>query len=126
MVKTRSAAVSQEEVLDAGNGVNVKVFQMVRELLEAAQTHLATFTQRLRAHGMEHVQELRVLTEGFRSIAIERLQELQARSVAILGLATREQIEQLSKDLGRLARRLDKPKRVRKVRKSDEGTAEGV
>ena len=126
MVKTRSAAVSQGEVLDAGNGVNVKVFEMVRELLKTARTHLAAFTQGLRAHGMEHVQELRVLAEGFRSIAIDRLQGLQARSVEILGLATREQIEQLSKDLGRLARRLDKPKRVRKVRKGDEGTAEGV
>ena len=126
MLKMRSAAVAQEEVLDAGNGVNVKVFEMVRELLKTARTHLAAFTQGLRAHSMEHVQELRVLAEGFRSIAIDRLQGLQARSVEILGLATREQIEQLSKDLGRLARRLDKPKRVRKVRKGDEGTAEGV
>jgi hypothetical protein len=124
MVKMRSAAVSQEEVLDAGNGVNAKVFEMVRELLKTAQTHLAAFARGLRAHGMEHVQELRELAEGFRSVAIERLQELQARSVAILGLATREQIAQLSKDLGRLARRLDKPKRVRKARKGDEGTAE--
>lgn len=60
---------------------------------------------RLRVQGME---ELRGRAESFRTEALERLEELQAKAVAFLGAATREQVVELSKELGRLSRRLDR------------------
>ena len=60
---------------------------------------------RLRVQGME---ELRGRAESFRTEALERLEELQAKAVAFLGAATREQVVELSKELDRLSRRLDR------------------
>jgi len=73
---------------------------------------------KLREHGMERAQELRGRAESFRTEAMEKLEELQTKAVAFLGAATREQVEELSKELERLARRLDKAEKVRKVRKN--------
>ena len=73
---------------------------------------------KLREQGMERAQELRGRAESFRSEAMEKLEELQTKAVAFLGVATREQVEELSRELERLARRLDKTDKVRKVRKN--------
>ena len=72
---------------------------------------------KLRDQGMERAQELRGRAESFRSEAAEKLEELQTKAVAFLGVATREQVEELSKELERLSRRLDKADKVRKTRK---------
>jgi polyhydroxyalkanoate synthesis regulator phasin len=72
---------------------------------------------KLRDQGMERAQELRGRAESFRSEAAEKLEELQTKAVAFLGVATREQVEELSKELERLSRRLDKTDKVRKTRK---------
>jgi polyhydroxyalkanoate synthesis regulator phasin len=73
---------------------------------------------KLREQGMERAQELRGRAESFRSEAMEKLEELQTKAVAFLGVATREQVEELSKELERLARRLEKAERARKVRRN--------
>lgn len=73
---------------------------------------------KLREHGMERAQELRGRAESFRSDAMEKLEELQTKAVAFLGVATREQVEELSRELERLARRLEKTEKARKVRKN--------
>ncbi len=72
---------------------------------------------KLRDQGMERAQELRGRAESLRSEATEKLEELQTKAVAFLGVATREQVEELSKELERLSRRLDKADKVRKTRK---------
>ena len=80
---------------------------------------------KLREHGKERAQELRGRAESFRSDAMEKLEELQTKAVAFLGVATREQVEELSRELERLARRLEKTEKARKVRKnSKRSTAE--
>ena len=81
---------------------------------------------KLRDQGMERAQELRGRAESFRSDAMERLEELQTKAVAFLGVATREQVEELSKELERLARRLDKADRARKTRKNSKRPAAEV
>jgi polyhydroxyalkanoate synthesis regulator phasin len=73
---------------------------------------------KLRDQGMERAHELRGRAESFRSEALERLEDLQTKAVAFLGVATREQVEELSRELERLARRLDKGDKSRKPRKA--------
>jgi len=73
---------------------------------------------RLREQGRERAQELRGRAESFRSDAMLKVEELQAKAVAFLGVATREQVEELSRELERLARRLDKADRARKSKKA--------
>jgi polyhydroxyalkanoate synthesis regulator phasin len=72
---------------------------------------------KLRAKGRVRAQELRGRAETFRADAMERLEDLQTKAVAFLGVATREQVEALSRDLERLSRRLDKAERTKKPRK---------
>jgi len=79
---------------------------------------------KLREQGKERAQELRGRAESFRSDAMLKMEELQAKAVAFLGVATRDQVEELSKDLERLARRLDKADRARKSRKPAKRPAE--
>ena len=73
---------------------------------------------RLRDQSIERAQELRGRAENFRAEAMERLEELQAKAVEFLGVATREQVEELSKELERISRRLDKSDKTRKTRKN--------
>ncbi len=72
---------------------------------------------KLREQSMERAQELKGRAETFRAEAVERLEELQAKAVTFLGVATRAEVEELSRELDRLARRLDKSEKVRKARK---------
>jgi polyhydroxyalkanoate synthesis regulator phasin len=81
---------------------------------------------KLREQGLERAQELRGRADAFRTDAMERLEELQTRAVAFLGVASREQVQALSRELERLARRLDKLDRARKpARKTGRKAAEG-
>lgn len=80
----------------------------------------------LRAHGMERASELRDRAETFRADALERLEELQTKAVAFLGVATREQVEELSREMEKLARRLDRADRPRRARKNHKAGAAEV
>ncbi len=73
---------------------------------------------KLREQGMERAHELRGRADAFRADALEKLEELQTKAVEFLGVATREQVEELSRELERLARRIDKGDRAAKSRKS--------
>lgn len=72
---------------------------------------------KLREHGIERAQELRGRAESFRSDAMDKLDDLQAKAVEFLGVATREQVEELSRELERLAQRLDRTDRGAKPAK---------
>jgi polyhydroxyalkanoate synthesis regulator phasin len=77
--------------------------------------------EKLRDQGVERASEWRERAESFRAEALDRMLDLQNRAVAFLGVATREQVQELSKELDRLARRIDKggkaPKRAKKAGK---------
>jgi chromosome segregation ATPase len=81
---------------------------------------------RLREQGLERAHELRGRADAFRSEAMERLEELQTRAVGFLGVASRDEVKELSRELDRLARRLDRFDRARKpARKAGKRPAEG-
>lgn len=79
--------------------------------------------EKLRDQGVERAEELRGRAESFRTEAMERMVELQGRAVSFLGIATRDQVEELSKELERLARRIDKAERSRRTRKNPKAQA---
>jgi hypothetical protein len=60
-------------------------------------------------------------TDRARHEAVERLMELQHRAIAFLGVASRDQVEELSRELSRLSRRLEKGRRARKPARGAEG-----
>jgi hypothetical protein len=64
--------------------------------------------EKLRDQGVERAAEWRGRAETFRVDALERMLEVQTRAVQFLGVATREQVEELSKELERLARRFER------------------
>jgi L-2-hydroxyglutarate oxidase LhgO len=67
---------------------------------------------RFRTQGLELAAEW---SDRARTEALERLMELQSRAISFLGVASREQVEELSKELERLAKRLEKGKRARRT-----------
>jgi hypothetical protein len=74
--------------------------------------------EKLREQGMERAAEWRGRAETFRAEALERVIELQARAVSFLGVATREEVHELSKELDRLARRIAKSEKGGRGRKA--------
>ncbi|WP_242395301.1 hypothetical protein [Anaeromyxobacter oryzisoli] len=79
---------------------------------------------KLREQGAERAAEWRGKAESFRAEAMDRMTELQTRAVSFLGVATREQVDELSKELDRLARRLEKAEKPRKPRRTAKPSAE--
>jgi len=127
---------------------SIRVPEFLREPLEAAQARLEQFegeAQKLikdlmdrgRASRKDLEQmvhrlskqdwtfpEFKTRLEKLQRQGAERLLDLQSRAVSFLGVATREQIEDLSKELDRLARRLDKAEKGRRPRKAGKPSAE--
>jgi polyhydroxyalkanoate synthesis regulator phasin len=79
---------------------------------------------KLREQGVERATEWRGKAETFRAEALERVFDLQSRAVAFLGVATREQVDELSKELERLARRLDKGDKARRTKRPGKPSSE--
>jgi hypothetical protein len=75
---------------------------------------------KLREQGVERAVEWRGKAETFRAEALERVMDLQGRAIAFLGVATREQVDEISKELDRLARRIEKGEKQRRAAKKSE------
>jgi hypothetical protein len=108
------------DLMDRGRAGRKDLEQMVQKLSRQEWTfpEVKQRLDRLREQGMERAAEWRGRAETFRVEALERLVELQGRAVAFLGVATREQVEELSKELDRLAKRFEKTDRTRKPRRT--------
>jgi hypothetical protein len=78
---------------------------------------------KLQRTGAHSAEEWRGRAESFRAEALERMVELQGKAVSFLGVATREQIEELHRELDRLARKLEKQGKARRTRKSTKAEA---
>ncbi len=63
---------------------------------------------KLRVQGVERAVELRGKAETFRVEAMERVVDLQGRAISFLGVASREQVVELSREIERLAKRIEK------------------
>jgi hypothetical protein len=75
---------------------------------------------KLREQGVERAAEWRGKAETFRAEALERVMDLQGRAIAFLGVATRDQVDEISKELDRLARRIEKGEKLRRAAKKGE------
>ncbi len=78
--------------------------------------------EKLRDQGAERAAELRGRAETFRVEAMERVVDLQGRAIAFLGVASRDQVDELSREIDRLAKRIEKAK-VKKGKKAARGEA---
>ena len=72
--------------------------------------------EKLREQGVERAAELRGRAETFRTEALDRMTDLQGKVIAFLGVASRDQVEELSREIDKLARKIAKagPKKARK------------
>ena len=68
---------------------------------------------KLREQGAERAHVLRGRAESLGSDARGRLHEVQSRAVEFLGVATREQVKELSRVIGKLSRRMNEVNRPR-------------
>lgn len=119
-----------KDLMDKGRASRRDLEQML-ERLSKQDWNVAEVRHRLerfREQGVERATEWRGKAESFRTEAMERVVDLQGRAIAFLGVASREQVDELSKELDRLAKRLAQPEKGRagkRPRKGGRNEAEG-
>jgi polyhydroxyalkanoate synthesis regulator phasin len=98
------------DLMVRGRASRKDIEQMVHRISQQDWTfpEMRERIEKLRDQGVERASEWRERAESFRAEALDRMLELQNRAVAFLGVATREQVEELSKELDRLSRRIDR------------------
>jgi len=74
--------------------------------------------EKLQKTGAVRAEELRDRAETFRTEALDRIVEFQGKAVKFLGVATREQVEELHRELDRLAKRFEKREKARPAKKA--------
>jgi ElaB/YqjD/DUF883 family membrane-anchored ribosome-binding protein len=67
--------------------------------------------EHLREVGRERAEEWKDKAQEFRVDAAERLETLQERALRFLGVATREEVAELSREINKILKRLDEKKR---------------
>jgi hypothetical protein len=72
----------------------------------------------LQKTGRERTEMWRGKADSFRAEALERMVEIQGKAVSFLGVATREQVEELHHELERLAKRIENGQKARPSKKS--------
>jgi polyhydroxyalkanoate synthesis regulator phasin len=99
-----------KDLVDRGRASRKDLEQMVQRLSKQdfSFPEMRQRLEKLREQSVERASEWKGKAETFRTEALDRMLELQTRAVHFLGVATREQVEELSRDLDRLARRFDK------------------
>lgn len=114
-----------KELMDKGRASRKDLEQIVARLSRQDWTlpELKQRLERLREQGVERAADLRGRAETWRTEAMERLSELQARAVAFLGVASRDEVRELSREIDRLAKRIEKgakPRRKKAARPAGE------
>ena len=67
--------------------------------------------EHLREVGRERAEEWKDKAQEFRVDAAERLETLQEKALRFLGVATREEVAELSREINKILKRLDEKKR---------------
>jgi hypothetical protein len=114
------------DLMDRGRASRKEIEQIVARLSKQ-DWKLPEMKQRigkLREQGVERAAEWRGRAETFRSEAMDRVLDLQGRAIAFLGVASRDQVEELSKEIDRLARKIAKSSGAKKARKSARSSEE--
>jgi hypothetical protein len=74
--------------------------------------------EKLQKTGRERTVMWRGKADIFRAEALERMVDIQGKVVSFLGVATREQVEELHQELERLAKRVESGHKARPSRKN--------
>lgn len=108
------------DLMDKGRASRKDLEQIVSRLSKQDWTfpEMKQRLEKLREQGVETAAEWRGKAETFRAEALERVIELQSRAVSFLGVATREEVQELSKELDRLAKRIAKTERNGKAKRA--------
>ena len=108
-----------KDLMDKGRASRKDLEHMVTRLSKQDWTfpEMKHRIEKLRDQGVERATEWRGRAETFRAEAMERVMDLQGRAIAFLGVASRDQVEELSRELDKLARKIAKtsPKKGRKA-----------
>jgi polyhydroxyalkanoate synthesis regulator phasin len=110
-----------KDLVDRGRASRKDLEHMVQRLSKQdfSFPEMRQRLEKLREQSVERAAEWRGRAETFRTEALDRMLELQSRAVHFLGVATREQVEELSKELDRLAKRFEKAEKgAKKAKKS--------
>jgi hypothetical protein len=110
-----------KDLVDRGRASRKDLEHMVQRLSKQdfSFPEMRQRLEKLREQSVERAAEWRDRAETFRTEALDRMLELQSRAVHFLGVATREQVEELSKELDRLAKRFEKAEKgAKKAKKS--------
>lgn len=101
-----------KDLVHRGKSSRRELADMVQRLAKQDWTldELRLRLEKLRDQGKELASDY---ADRARAEAAGRLVELQAKAIAFLGVASREQVEELSKELTRLSRKLEKGKAKR-------------
>lgn len=67
--------------------------------------------EHIREVGRERAEEWKDRAQGFRVEAAERLENLQVSALRFLGVASREEVAELSREINKILKRLDEKKR---------------
>jgi DNA-binding Lrp family transcriptional regulator len=115
-----------KDLMDKGRASRKDIEQMVARLSKQDWTfpEVKQRIEKLRDQGVERATGWRGKAETFRAEALERVFDLQSRAVSFLGVATREQVDELSKELERLTRRLDKGEKARRAKRPGKPSTE--
>lgn len=106
-----------KDVVDRSRAGRKDLENLVHKLATQDWSQMTQRLDRLRDQGVERATEWRERAGTFRAETLERMVELQGRAIAFLGVATREQVEELSKEIERLSRKIAKADRARRGRK---------
>jgi polyhydroxyalkanoate synthesis regulator phasin len=110
------------DLMDRGRASRKDFEQMVVRLSKQDWTfpEMKQRLEKLREQGMERAAEWRGKAETFRAEAMEKVIELQAKAFSFLGVATRDEVQEISKELDRLARRIAKAEKGGRAKKRSE------
>jgi hypothetical protein len=113
------------DLMDRGRAGRKEFEQIVARLSKQDWTfpEVKHRIEKLRDQGVERAVELRGKAETFRVEAMERVVDMQGRAIAFLGVASRDQVEELSREIDRLSKKIEKA-RARKGKKGARAAGE--
>lgn len=73
--------------------------------------------EKLQKTGANRAEAWKDKAESLRTEALERVVDLQGKAVSFLGVATKEEVEELHRELDRLAKKFEKGQKARRAEK---------
>ncbi|HEX9401426.1 MAG TPA: hypothetical protein VF912_15055 [Anaeromyxobacter sp.] len=109
------------DLMDKGRASRKDFEQIVQRLSKQDWTfpEMKQRIEKLREQSVERAVEWRGRAETFRAEAMERVIDLQGRAIAFLGVASRDQVDELSRELDRLSKRIAKGGAPRRTKKGE-------